>query len=148
MCMRSMGAWQRAANRGATCQAAQLSACPANPLQDAHPVLGPAPHSRPAVLGCLKDALFELHEGVAWGLLDPEFEHQQRQQVTFAFVARSQLGCVFFLLPPTFAQVWEGRQAGSSSAAQCFSTTQEASTHMRSNPGPTAGECCRQRAEQ
>lgn len=36
------------------------------------------------MLGCLKDALFELHEGVAWGLLDPEFEHQQRQQVTFA----------------------------------------------------------------
>lgn len=39
---------------------------------------------RPAVLGCLKDALFELHEGVAWGLLEPEFERQQRQQVRHA----------------------------------------------------------------
>ncbi|PRW20259.1 adenylate guanylate cyclase [Chlorella sorokiniana] len=34
-----------------------------------------------AVLGCLKDALFELHEGVDWGLLDPEYERQQRQQL-------------------------------------------------------------------
>lgn len=32
-------------------------------------------------MGCLKDALFELHEGVAWGLLDSSFEKQQRQQV-------------------------------------------------------------------
>lgn len=32
-----------------------------------------------AVLGCLKDALFDLHEGVAWGLLSPAFEEQQRQ---------------------------------------------------------------------
>ncbi len=32
-----------------------------------------------AVLGCLKDALFDLHEGVVWGLLAPAFEEQQRQ---------------------------------------------------------------------
>lgn len=32
-----------------------------------------------AVLGCLKDALFDLHEGVVWGLLSPAFEEQQRQ---------------------------------------------------------------------
>lgn len=31
------------------------------------------------MLGCLKDALFDLHEGVAWGLLSPAFEEQQRQ---------------------------------------------------------------------
>ena len=34
-----------------------------------------------AVLGCLKDCLFDLHEGAAWGLLCPEFESQQRQQL-------------------------------------------------------------------
>ena len=33
------------------------------------------------MLGCLKDSLFDLHEGVAWGLLSPEFESQQRQQL-------------------------------------------------------------------
>lgn len=32
-----------------------------------------------AVLGCLKDALFDLHEGVVWRLLAPAFEEQQRQ---------------------------------------------------------------------
>ncbi|KAL4420682.1 hypothetical protein ABPG75_010338 [Micractinium tetrahymenae] len=32
-----------------------------------------------AVLGCLKDSLFDLHEGAAWGLLSPAFEEQQRQ---------------------------------------------------------------------
>jgi hypothetical protein len=37
-----------------------------------------------AVLGCLKDCLFDLHEGVAWGLLSPEFESQQRQQLVNA----------------------------------------------------------------
>ncbi len=43
-------------------------------------------HSLLAVLGCLKDGLFELHEGVAWGLLDPEFESQQRQQVRLLLI--------------------------------------------------------------
>lgn len=38
--------------------------------------LSPAPA---AVLGCLKDCLYDLHEGVTWGMLDPEFEGQQRQ---------------------------------------------------------------------
>lgn len=46
-----------------------------------HPALPAAARLHPcAVLGCLKDALFELHEGVEWGLLEPGFEAQQRQQ--------------------------------------------------------------------
>ena len=32
-----------------------------------------------AVLGCLKDALFDLHEGVSWGLLDPACGRRRRQ---------------------------------------------------------------------
>jgi hypothetical protein len=36
------------------------------------------------VLGCLKDCLFDLNEGVTWGLLDPGFEQQQRQALVNA----------------------------------------------------------------
>lgn len=35
----------------------------------------------PAVLGCLKDALWDLHEGVVWGLLEPAFEQGQQKQL-------------------------------------------------------------------
>ena len=62
--------------------------------------LGPTPAPTAAVLGCLKDALFELHEGVAWGLLSPGFESQQRQQARGGGARRRWVcGCAAELAP-------------------------------------------------
>ncbi|PSC71684.1 phosphoglucomutase [Micractinium conductrix] len=85
----------------AAAQAASQSACPDNDLPFStlasdlgEPALSPDARLRmlleqgkdveQAVLGCLKDTLFDLHEGVVWGLLEPNFEEAQRQALVNA----------------------------------------------------------------
>lgn len=75
----------------------QLPLPPVMRVPTSHPSL-PCP-PRFSVLGCLKDALFELHEGVAWGLLSSEFERQQRQQVSLAGNQQPQPPCLLQYMP-------------------------------------------------